>query len=151
MNSRPNGAILLRVEGNCQDWNRKSEETHLEPGTASVASRVCSLVPGTSRRLAALPRAPQVRLRVQQAIGKLLLIRLQRDQFDPVAFRVGEEAAVGADPVVRAGLENRFALQFLAGARVPHLRRIVPTAGEDSRAGRAERHGHHNDNVRMSH
>ena len=41
---------------------------------------------------------------MQQAIGKLLLIRLQGDQFDAVAFRVGEEAAVGAGLVVRDGL-----------------------------------------------
>ena len=67
----------------------RREEVEVEPGREVVL--------GVPRRLVAFPVAPQVRLRVKPAIGQLLLVRLQRDQFDAVACRAGDPPAVRAD------------------------------------------------------
>src|SRR5262249_40995251 len=115
------------------------EEIQIEPGREVIV--------GFPRRLVACLVTPYVRLHVQPAVGQLLLVRLQRDQFDSGVVDARDSPAIRADPGRPGFRRHRLALQFRSGPGVPHLRlsspEWTPAVGDYPRAVRAEPHTNH--------
>src|SRR5262249_44320485 len=89
---RPLGPPLLHLVRLIPCGVELDEPVEVEPGREVVLGR--------PRRVVAFLVALRIRARVERAVGDLLGVRFQKDQLHAILVQMGEEAAVGTDPLV---------------------------------------------------